>query len=338
MAADNNVRESIPPTHKALEEALSVAEEILREIESGDVPLVKSALKTGRLARLLNDFDMQQTMCFEVSGYPATLTKESWRLAVAAGRLYTQQPSATELGGERVYVESIEGIEAEVRAAEVVLANIVDTPKKTTDFFSPADSSRMAYRTVLLNASNRLASRRGLIHDYVTKRYYELHFSGVASDVFGRTRERVDRQIAELIPHAVQRFAAIYNNLQSDNSEDWSNAIHGCRRILMDVADAVFPPTDQVRTADVSGKSIQIRLQRDNYVNRIMAFVDDQQQSKRFSHVVGSQLAFLGDRLDAVAGAASKGTHTDIIAKAEADRYVVYTYLLVGDILSLNMP
>ena len=50
---------------------------------------------------------------------------------------------------------------------------------------------------------------------------------------------------------------------------------------------------------------------------------------------MGSQLGFLGDRLDALVDAANKGTHSTIITKEEADRYVVYTYLAVGDILSL---
>ena len=49
----------------------------------------------------------------------------------------------------------------------------------------------------------------------------------------------------------------------------------------------------------------------------------------------GSHLRYLGDRLDSVVLAGHKGTHDDIVSREEADRYVVYTYLLVGDILSL---
>lgn len=33
---------------------------------------------------------------------------------------------------------------------------------------------------------------------------------------------------------------------------------------------------------------------------------------------------------------AQKGSHETIFSKEEADRYVIYTYLIVGDILSLT--
>jgi hypothetical protein len=51
--------DKIPPTKKALAEALQLSSEILRNIELNEIPLENVALKTGRLARLLNDFEMQ---------------------------------------------------------------------------------------------------------------------------------------------------------------------------------------------------------------------------------------------------------------------------------------
>jgi hypothetical protein len=50
---------------------------------------------------------------------------------------------------------------------------------------------------------------------------------------------------------------------------------------------------------------------------------------------VGSHLKFLGDRLDAVFHAAQKGSHA-AVSHDEANRYVIYTYMLVGDILALR--
>ena len=49
---------------------------------------------------------------------------------------------------------------------------------------------------------------------------------------------------------------------------------------------------------------------------------------------MGSHLRF-NRRLDSVFLAAQKGSHA-VVTKDEADRYVVYTYLVVGDILSLQ--
>jgi len=83
-------------------------------------------------------------------------------------------------------------------------------------------------------------------------------------------------------------------NLASENPEDWSNAVHSCRRVLEDLADALFPPSDEVRTR--GGK--QIKSGKENYINRLVAFVEDRSGSERFSELVGSHLDFLGDRLD----------------------------------------
>jgi hypothetical protein len=67
-----------------------------------------------------------------------------------------------------------------------------------------------------------------------------------------------------------------------------------------------------------------------------MAFVENKAKSERFEEIVGSNLAYLGDRLDSTFQAAQKGSHTKIVSQDEADRYVMYTYLLVGDVLKLH--
>ena len=50
----------IPPSRDALREALSLSVDILRNIELVELPLSNVVLKASRLARLLNDFDMQR--------------------------------------------------------------------------------------------------------------------------------------------------------------------------------------------------------------------------------------------------------------------------------------
>ena len=194
---------------------------------------------------------------------------------------------------------------------------------------------RKAIREAHNLATRRRARSRALIYNYVVRTYYELKFSDIADDVFARIRLRVDSAIGTVVPEAVKRLTAIYDNLQSQNPEDWSNAVHGCRRLLQDLADALFPESDSTRTKHAGNKTVTIKLGKENYINRLIAFVEDRSTSGRFNDIVGSQLDYMGDRLDAVFKAAQKGSHSDIVRKEEADRYVVYTYLLIGDILSL---
>jgi hypothetical protein len=78
-----------------------------------------------------------------------------------------------------------------------------------------------------------------------------------------------------------------------------------------------------------------VKLGKEHFINRIIAFVHDRSESRRFGDIVGSHLTFLGDRLDSIVQAAQKGSHATIVTREEADRYVVYTYLVVGDVLTL---
>ena len=79
-----------------------------------------------------------------------------------------------------------------------------------------------------------------------------------------------------------------------------------------------------------------IDLGTENYINRLVCFAEDKSESERYSAIVGSQLSFLGDRLDALFRAAQKGSHSVISTRDEADRCVVYTYMVVGDLLQLQ--
>ena len=104
---------------------------------------------------------------------------------------------------------------------------------------------------------------------------------------------------------------------------------------MEELADAVFPPQDKDRIVHIGEKAKTIKLGKDHYINRLIAFIEDHSSSERFKHIVGSHLDFIGDRLDSVFQAAQKGSHDIIICQQGADRYVVYTYMIVGDVLSL---
>ncbi len=46
------------------------------------------------------------------------------------------------------------------------------------------------------------------------------------------------------------------------------------------------------------GKPFKINLGKEQYINRLAAFIEDHSASSRFTHIVGSHLSFIGDRLD----------------------------------------
>lgn len=57
--------DNLTPSRQAPREALTLSEEILRNLELNEVALANVALKTSRLARLLNDFPHHKIIEYE---------------------------------------------------------------------------------------------------------------------------------------------------------------------------------------------------------------------------------------------------------------------------------
>ena len=98
----------------------------------------------------------------------------------------------------------------------------------------------------------------------------------------------------------------------------------------MDLADALYPP----RNEPIKVGNREIKVGHDEYINRLVQFIESKKGSKTYSDVVGADLSSIGKRLDAINDAVCKGTHTEI-TKDEASRYIIHTYLLISDIVAL---
>lgn len=148
--------------------------------------------------------------------------------------------------------------------------------------------------------------------------------------IYSRFKKNADKKLEEYAPSILEKLSSVYSNMDSDNPEDWANAVHSCRRILVDLADVLYPPRDE--PIDIGGKPVKVG--QEQYINRLVQFVASKSDSKTYNDVVGADLGNIGNRLDAINDAVCKGTHTEI-SKDEAARYIIHTYLLISDIVSL---
>ncbi|GGA40571.1 hypothetical protein [Paenibacillus physcomitrellae] len=328
-------------------EALELSEEILRNFELSEIPTQNIVLKCLRLARLINDFESVEWIRYEANGFERKsngyLTAESWKAATKSGRTYfiddpNDKTSKTPKRVERAFTDTIAVMEASVNAArsrmEVAYDRNVSISSQSDllPIIPPGNASeRNSILQLIRTNTERIEIVRSRLYQYVFNLNYELKFGEITEDIFTKKRIFVDTKLKDICPEAIRKFISVYENLKSDNDEDWANAVHTCRRIIKEVADVLYPPTDEPILLP-GGK--QLKIGGDQYINRLIQYIESKSTSEKFTSIVGSHLKFIGERLDGVHEAANKGTHAEVTLE-EAERYIIYTYLVIGDILSL---
>jgi hypothetical protein len=285
-------------------EALALAEEILKNIELDEIPLSRVCLKTARLSRLIGDLQNIETF-------------SSWSANCAQTEAYLE-------------------------SAKLQLNAAVDRPISVSSanphqyVSAPAGNGleRMGLRKGIESAQKGYQSYSSQIYKYVLDVCFNKKYSGTAQEIFENTRKLVDTGLIHKMPESTKKMVAISNNLNSDNPEDWANAVHLCRKLLQGLADVLLPPTAKgsIRTTKKGNK---IALGQNNYINRLVCYIEDQKASSTFEKVVKNGLEYIGNHLDAVYEASNKGSHSNL-SKIEAERYVIYTYLIIGDIFLLS--
>lgn len=298
-------------------------------------------LKCARLARFLRDDDRRLAFSYEASGYPSTpdgVDNKALELGRIAGRVHVEK-GQDGANVERMRTTSVEALEQDSEACRLALAAAADRNVSISSanphqiVAAPVGNApeRARLKQTIQTNSSILARSRAFAYEYSSSVLYELEFSNTASSAFSRTSERIDSYLITHMRDLVKTTQAINDNLQSENPEAWANAVHGYRRLMQAVADDLYPARE-----DKTVGTKTIKLGADHYINRLIAFAEERSASKRFSEIVGSSLAYLGNRLDALFKAAQKGSHSEISTKDEAERYVVYTYLTIGDLLTLR--
>jgi hypothetical protein len=158
----------------------------------------------------------------------------------------------------------------------------------------------------------------------------ELEYGGIPEHIFENIRQEVDHKLASTCPNAIEKLKVTYEKISaSNNPEDWSHVASSCRRIIKDVADTLFPP-QQIPAIDKSG--VKHALNESAYINRIITAIRSNTASKTEGTFSVSMINYVDAFLREIQRYTSKGNHTDF-TKIDAVRCVVYTYLLMGDIL-----
>lgn len=146
--------------------------------------------------------------------------------------------------------------------------------------------------------------------------------SSVASDLLLRAASW-DSRLVEALHAALTSFES------ADSIERLAHTCVSCRRLLVRLADNVFPPRDELFHGRKVGPA--------EYRNRLWAFIEERLGGEERARVV-LELDDVGKRIDRLDGLANKGIHSSELDRGNVQRFLVGFLILLYDILTLAPP
>lgn len=163
--------------------------------------------------------------------------------------------------------------------------------------------------------------------DYLVSAELEMQLSDPVAHQFAQHRRSVDRMLARVAPGIGDQLQAAVRTAQQGDGESRSQVLLTCRRVIVAVADEIYPASE---TLHISSDGTQRSVGKSQYRNRILAGIEQQSTVDKAFAAALSELAGRLDRLDELA---QKGVH-DNISELEMAFGLTQTYLLAGELVA----
>ncbi|MFH0930077.1 MAG: hypothetical protein V1814_02385 [Candidatus Moraniibacteriota bacterium] len=342
---------------KKNKEILQLSEEILSNIEMGDLSLEKIISKCKKLARLRDDYAALKWFTLELHGYDLKNMPTGFSgtdlsdIAInVAGRGVIYEDPKTGIKQQNYWIYSIPELESAVMTDEINFKNITFpknfTPAITkagnTGIFAGSTFATETYATALnaaqqhkaalaaniLRQKSLLARISSNIHNYVLNINMQLKFENITESIFQETKLIVDKKLGKICPNSMRMFLSCYDRMRSGNPEDWSQAMSTCRNILKEFADFVFKP--QKKPFVKKNKEV-LAVTEKEYKNRILAFIDQETRGEK-NKFLSARANDLIARIHSLNDLLSKGVKNEI-NKIDANMCLLDTYMLLGSII-----
>lgn len=325
---------------KKIDEARKISEALLDELESSSSKIDAVLMKAKRLARLMRDSDAQLWLDLETKGYPDKFSFEELgsciKYATSGGRLNikTFQYYSQSLPTIEANAESDEALLNSLRSARTPTTKVKDFVEKraTESLMETQLKLQLQQKENYANSKSLYSSMKAAIHNYATDTYLAVEFGDVAEEIFEGARNLVDTFIRSHCPKSAEKIVAINERMADGTEESRSAALTSCRRLLMDIADSVFPVRKE-EWKDRKGKDRKVG--NEQYKNRLLAYLADLGKSEGSYVLLESELEHLASRLDIIYDKTCKGVHIDV-SHNEARLAVIHTYLFIGEVATYS--
>lgn len=322
------------------DEARKVSEALLDDLEGSISKIDAILMRAKRLARLMRDSDAQAWLDLETRGYPDGFSFSE----LGSCEKYAASGGRIDIKTSKYYPHSLPSIEANAESDEALLNSLQAArapTAKVKDFLEKNATEALMATQLKLQTRQRenyarskalYSSMKAAIHNYATDTYLAVELGDVAQDIFEGARNLVDAFIRSHCPKSAEKLVAINEQMSNGSTESLSSALGSCRRLLMDVADSVFPAR-QEEWSDRKGQSRKVGV--DQYKNRLLAYLTDLRQNEGDYALLESELEHLASRLDVIYDKACKGVHADV-SPNEARLAVIHTYLFIGEVATYS--
>lgn len=308
------------------EDALALADETLRLVETGAPRLVPIVLRCLRLARLMGHDQAERWFQCELRGYGANGAGfDKWeQYAIWSGRHGSQGTD----GQRNYYISPIEQIETELELALIEYKSNVQESLNSLPFADQLTARRHRNEQFqkVQQWTRIVSTLRGSIQDWLSNSVMTLRYGALVESVVQRTRARFDRFLEAQAPEAGHALAAAFRRADSQEPEEWSQALTSCRRALKALADRLYPPTDAQPAGHPLGEA--------EYKNRLIQFASERLSSESQLELLEAEIDSVARRADALNNLSSKGVHGQVEVN-DLELTVIHTYLLAGELLEL---
>lgn len=299
------------------EHVISLAKEIIDDIEFKRINPQSVLLKATRLARYVDNEEIRRWLRFEMQGY-SSIDEISLKYMLKTRRWTDRE----KLEGYWMPLSQFAALK-ESYSTKLRLYSIPNT--ENVPIINGIKAAINATASDIAKFEGIESTVISLLHDFATSVYYERVFDGLAESIFDSYKKEVDLLIAENTGDVLDKIPYVINGISEGGTESISQALSTCRRIIDSFADCVYPPQNNpIQTDD--GKSISVK--KDKVLNRIITYVKENCPSK-------SRFEKIRDNATHLYGRVSTGVHNDIDS-SEAKNLFFNTYLILGEILSLK--
>ena len=313
------------------DQALELLFNVRKELLQSKPNLVSSLRTCTTVSTILGREREFEWISYESNGYPEKVQVPDYRKVLGSFYNFQGDLLKTRSVNQRYDVkipvwrildfsDPTDGLVLEVTPSQI--RDVEGETQETPDTFE-ISASTLRY---LLN------SLTSILLDHTNKLTLELEYGGIPASIFEEIRAQVDEQFVTISKDAVSKLGLAYETLATGSDvEDWSTVALQCRKIIEDVADAVYPPRKELQIDD-TGRPHD--LGQENPVNRLSAFIAESSKGddRRFLLAETQQLSSLLNQVNILA---NKAVHHKV-ERTHAKRCVIYTYLLLGDILLLR--